>query len=118
MSDEVREAVLTEVHAGHFGTKRMMGKINQRFYWIGIVMDVEDWVRKRPILITNCSNIAVDTLLGSTLSQLALDRLFQGPHLCALPEVREGEDRGTEELKSIKPVSPWYMIGEFYSFHI
>ena len=49
MSDEEREAVLTEVRAGHFGVKRMLGKINQRFYWIGIVKDVEDWVRKKPI---------------------------------------------------------------------
>ena len=42
LSDEERDAVLTEVHAGHFGVKRMMGKINQRF-WRGMVKDVEDF---------------------------------------------------------------------------
>ena len=42
--EEEKTAILNEVHAGHFGIKRMMGKINQRFYWKGIVKDVEQWV--------------------------------------------------------------------------
>lgn len=46
MTDEEKEAVLTEVHAGHFGVKRMLGKINQRFFWHGIVKDVENWASK------------------------------------------------------------------------
>ncbi|MGH0147484.1 UNVERIFIED_CONTAM: hypothetical protein FKN15_010700 [Acipenser sinensis] len=33
--EEEKTASLNEVHAGHFGIKRMMGKINQRFYWKG-----------------------------------------------------------------------------------
>lgn len=43
MTDEDKEAVLTEVHHGHFGVKRMLHKINQRFFWHGIVKDVENW---------------------------------------------------------------------------
>ena len=46
LSDEERDAVLTEVHAGHFGVKRVMGKISQPFFWRGIVKDMEDWVSK------------------------------------------------------------------------
>ena len=46
LSDEERDAVLAEVHAGHFGVKRMMGKINQGFFWRGMAKDVEDWVSK------------------------------------------------------------------------
>jgi hypothetical protein len=35
--------LLTEVHAGHFGVKRMLDKINQRFYWKAITKDVHEW---------------------------------------------------------------------------
>jgi len=118
MSDEEREAVLTEVHAGHFAVKRMLGKINQRFYWLGIVKDVEDWVGKKPISITNCSNIVVDALLRNIhYLNLLLIICFK---VCTCVPCQKFEKVKTEapELKSIKPVSPWYMIGEFYSFHI
>ncbi|KAK6322198.1 hypothetical protein J4Q44_G00069900 [Coregonus suidteri] len=39
-----KEAVLTEMHAGHFGMKRMIAKINLRFFWRGVVKDVDSWV--------------------------------------------------------------------------
>ncbi|RXM31275.1 hypothetical protein EOD39_7161 [Acipenser ruthenus] len=42
--EEEKTAILNEFHAGHFGIKRMMGKINQRFYWKGTVKDVEQWI--------------------------------------------------------------------------
>ncbi|XP_041746564.1 uncharacterized protein LOC121576978 isoform X2 [Coregonus clupeaformis] len=36
---EEKKAVLTEMHAGHFGVKRMIAKINLRFF-----KDVDSWV--------------------------------------------------------------------------
>ena len=38
-----KEAVLTEMHAGHFGGQCMRAKINLRFFWCGIVKDVDSW---------------------------------------------------------------------------
>ena len=31
-TEEEEDAVLTEMHAGHFGVKRMVAKINLRFF--------------------------------------------------------------------------------------
>ncbi|CAL8264853.1 unnamed protein product [Gadus morhua 'NCC'] len=43
LTEKEKDEVLTEVHAGHFGVKRMLDKINQRFYWKGITRDVQEW---------------------------------------------------------------------------
>lgn len=43
-SEEEKKEVLTEAHAGHFGARRMQVKINQRFFWRGIIQDTLDWV--------------------------------------------------------------------------
>ena len=40
---EEKEAVLTEMHAGHFRVKGMTAEINLRFLWLGIVKDVDSW---------------------------------------------------------------------------
>ncbi|KAK6305096.1 hypothetical protein J4Q44_G00238760 [Coregonus suidteri] len=73
---EEKEAVLTEMHAGHFGVKRMIAKINLRFFWRGIVKDVDSWV-------STC---------------LACQKFERVKTVAA-------------ELKPIKVVSPWHMIG-------
>lgn len=39
-SQEERDAILNEVHAGHFGRDRMVDKITNRFYWRSITADV------------------------------------------------------------------------------
>lgn len=56
LSHEEKEAVLTDVHAGHFGSKRMIGKINQRFFWHGIVKDVDEWASKTIFLFLSFKN--------------------------------------------------------------
>ena len=68
LSDKERDAVLTEVHAGHFGGKRLMGKIYQRFFWHGIVKDVEDWVKQDFCLSVHLKHLVVlvDTQFEST----------------------------------------------------
>ncbi|KAK0131085.1 hypothetical protein N1851_034235 [Merluccius polli] len=43
LTEKEKDEVLTEVHAGHFGAKRMQDKINQRFYWKTITRDAQDW---------------------------------------------------------------------------
>ena len=43
LTEKEKDEVLTEVHAGHFGVKRMLDKINQRFYWKAITKDVHEW---------------------------------------------------------------------------
>ncbi|KAJ8333598.1 hypothetical protein SKAU_G00416060 [Synaphobranchus kaupii] len=43
LTEEEKVAVLTEVHAGHFGPRRMQEKIAPRFYWRGITQDTLDW---------------------------------------------------------------------------
>ncbi|CAL8349647.1 unnamed protein product [Boreogadus saida] len=43
LTEKEKVEVLTEVHAGHFGIKRMLDKINQRFYWKAITKDVHEW---------------------------------------------------------------------------
>ncbi|KAJ8351928.1 hypothetical protein SKAU_G00234040 [Synaphobranchus kaupii] len=76
LTEEEKVAVLTEVHAGHFGPRRMQEKIAPRFYWRGITQDTLDWVR-------------------------------------TCPDCQCFEKLKTEapELKPIKPVSPWHMVG-------
>ncbi|KAJ8381121.1 hypothetical protein SKAU_G00018990 [Synaphobranchus kaupii] len=76
LTEEEKVAVLTEVHAGHFGPRRMQEKIAPRFYWRGITQDTLDWV-------------------------------------CTCPDCQYFEKLKTEapELKPIKPVSPWHMVG-------
>ncbi|KAJ8381225.1 hypothetical protein SKAU_G00020030 [Synaphobranchus kaupii] len=76
LTEEEKVAVLTEVHAGHFGPRRMQEKIAPRFYWHGITQDTLDWGRK-------------------------------------CPDCQRFEKLKTEapELKPIKPVSPWHMVG-------
>jgi len=32
--------------AGHLGVTNTIGKIRERFYWVGINRDVEDWCRR------------------------------------------------------------------------
>jgi len=44
LTEKEKDEVLTEVHVGHFGAKRMQDKITQRFYWKTITRDVQDWV--------------------------------------------------------------------------
>ncbi|KAK6313034.1 hypothetical protein J4Q44_G00163810 [Coregonus suidteri] len=39
-----KEAMLTEMHASHFGVKRMIAKINLCFFCRGIVNDMDSWV--------------------------------------------------------------------------
>ena len=43
LTEKEKDEGLTEVHAGHFGIKRMLDKINQRFYWKAITKDVHEW---------------------------------------------------------------------------
>ena len=43
LTEKEKDEVLTEVHAGHFGAKRMQDKINQCFYWKTITRDAQDW---------------------------------------------------------------------------
>ena len=43
LTEKEKDEVLTKVHAGHFGVRRMMDNINQRFYWKGITRDVQEW---------------------------------------------------------------------------
>ncbi|KAJ8351963.1 hypothetical protein SKAU_G00234390 [Synaphobranchus kaupii] len=76
LTEEEKVAVLTEVHAGHFGPRRMQEKIAPRFYWRGITQDTLDWVR-------------------------------------TCPDCQCFEKLKTEapQLKPIKPVSPWHMVG-------
>jgi hypothetical protein len=41
------------MHAGHYGVKRMIAKISLRFFWRGIVKDVDSWESQ----ITFCLSI-------------------------------------------------------------
>ena len=43
----LQEAVLTQLHnsGGHFGIRKTMEKVKERFYWSGYEEDVEKWVR-------------------------------------------------------------------------
>ncbi|KAG5282915.1 hypothetical protein AALO_G00036130 [Alosa alosa] len=75
-SEEEKTAILEEVHAGHFVRARMEGKIKQRFYWLNIREDVDNWI-------------------STCMSRQQFEKVkTQAP-----------------ELKPIKPVAPWHMIG-------
>ena len=46
----LRPEVLTEMHnsptAGHLGVNKLLHKVKQRYYWVGMSEDVRSWVRK------------------------------------------------------------------------
>ena len=41
-----RELVLHEAHKAHAGTKAMLAWLHTRFYWFGMAVDTEEFVRK------------------------------------------------------------------------
>ncbi|CAL8310639.1 unnamed protein product [Gadus morhua 'NCC'] len=43
LTEKEKDEVLTEVHAGHFGSKRMQDKISRCFYWKTITRDTQEW---------------------------------------------------------------------------
>ena len=46
---ELRARVVREAHegvtSGHLGVKKTLGRLRQRFYWVGLRSDVEEWCR-------------------------------------------------------------------------
>ena len=46
----LRPEILTELHdsptAGHLGMNKLLLKVKQRYYWVGMAEDVRSWVRK------------------------------------------------------------------------
>ena len=46
----LRPEVLTELHnsptGGHLGVNKLLHKVQQRYYWVGLADDVRSWVRK------------------------------------------------------------------------
>ena len=43
LTEKEKDEVLTKVHAGHFGSKRMQDKISRCFYWKTITRDTQEW---------------------------------------------------------------------------
>ena len=46
----LRKEVLSLLHeqkcSGHFGIRRIIGRLRRRFYWVGYKQDVRDWCMK------------------------------------------------------------------------
>lgn len=128
-SDEEKTAVLNEAHAGHFGRDRMMHKIRQRFYWHSITADVDNWVCELKLLtnkdtpIVLCVMVVIPNLYFTVLFTVLFYSAFNVsiPLIChfvtkvsTCEPCQRFEKVKTEppELKPIKPVAPWHMIGK------
>ena len=82
------------MHLGHFGVKRMIQKINTRFYWIGIVKDCQEWASS--IFSFLATILILKSALDCPFHLVPISTLFiPVSNLHTLSEIREGEDCGS-----------------------
>lgn len=78
-----RKEVLKEIHDGmsgcHFGIRKTLEKLRERFYWVGYTDDVTEWCRKCPECnaskgpITRCRGAMKQYNVGAPFERIALD---------------------------------------------